>query len=124
MPFRWSAGFRPKIERSLTPERKSLDEKNGRVEQRTAFATALKVMRSSAPADERVEAGLNVLRTCPTSIEDDFKPWASVIRELIEIGKPAVPKLTAELDRTGKHKMLRDLGFVLRGSAIPARRRR
>ena len=109
--------FSPEDRKRLDAERKTRDEKNG--QQRMAFATALEVMRSSAPADERVEAGLKVLRTYPTSIETDFKPWASVIRELIEIGKPAVPKLMAELDRTEKDKMLRDLGFVLRGIGDP-----
>ena len=76
-------------------------------------------MRSSAPLDERIEAGLNVLRKYPIEIDNDFKPWASVIRELIEDGKPAVPKLTAELDRTQRDKMLRDLAFVLRGIGDP-----
>ena len=71
-------------------------------------------MRSSAPLNEHVEAGLNVLRTHPHDIDRDIKPRAAVIRELIEIGKPVVPKLTAELDRT-EEPMLSDLAFVLRG---------
>ena len=110
---RCSAGFLASAEdrAKLDAEKKSLDEKNG--QQRTAFATALKAMRSSAPLDERVEAGLNVLQTYPTDIEYDVKPRASVIRELIEIGKPAVPKLTAELDRAEKDNMLGHLAFVL-----------
>jgi beta-lactamase regulating signal transducer with metallopeptidase domain len=109
--------FSPADRKRLDAEKKAFEDKNDL--QKTAFATALKVMRSSAPLDERIEAGLKVLRTYPTSIDNDFKPWASVIRELIEIGKPAVPKLTAELDRTEKDKMLRDLGFVLRGIGDP-----
>ncbi len=109
--------FSPADRLKLDAEKKSLDDKNAG--KRRAFEAALKVMRSPAPLDERVEAGLNVLRTSPTEIDRDFKPWASVIRELIEIGKPAVPKLTAELDRTEKDKMLRDLGFVLRGIGDP-----
>ena len=77
-------------------------------------------MRSPAPADERVEAGSErAANLSDRALSRDFKPWASVIRELIEIGKPAVPKLTAELDRTEKDKMLRDLGFVLRGIGDP-----
>ena len=99
--------FSPADRKRLDAEKKSFEDKNGR--EKTAFETALKVMRSSAALDERVEAGLNVLRTGPTHIDNDFKPWASIIRELIEIGKPAVPKLTAELDRTEEDKMLRDL---------------
>ena len=33
-----------------------------------------------------------MLQTYPTDIEYDVKPRASVIRELIEIGKPAFPR--------------------------------
>jgi len=109
--------FSPTDRAKLDAEKKSLDEKESR--ERRTFETALKVMRSSAPLDERVEAGLKVLRSRPIEIGRDVKPWASIIRELIEIGKPAVPKLTAELDRTEKDKMLRDLGFVLRGIGDP-----
>ncbi len=109
--------FSPADRKRLDAERKSFENKNDR--QKAVFETALNVMRSSAPLDERVEAGLKVLRTGPIFIDSDFKPWASIIRELIEIGKPAVPKLTAELDRTERDKMLRDLGFVLRGIGDP-----
>ena len=59
-----------------------------------------------------------MLRTYPTDIDRDVKPRDSVIRELIEIGKPAVPKLTAELDRT-EEPMLSDLAFVLRAIGDP-----
>lgn len=109
--------FSPADRLKLYAEKRSLDDKDAG--QRRAIEAALKNMRSPAPLDERVEAALNALRTCPTEVDRDFKPWASIIRELIEIGKPAVPKLTAELDRTEKDKMLRDLGFVLRGIGDP-----
>lgn len=45
--------------------------------------------------------------------------WASAIRELIEIGKPAVPELVAELERTDQDATLRALGFTLRGIGDP-----
>ena len=109
--------FSPADRLKLDAEKKSLDDKNAG--KRRAFEAALKVMRSSAPLDKRVEAGLKVLRTGPIFIDSDFKPWASIIRELIEIGKPAVPILTAELDRTEPGRILRDLGFVLRGIGDP-----
>ena len=112
--------FSPADRKRLDAEKKSFEEKNDR--EKTAFETALKAMRSSAALDERVEAGLKALRTGPIEIDNDFKPWASIIRELIEIGKPAVPKLTAELDRTEQDKMLRNLGFVLRGIGDPRAR--
>jgi hypothetical protein len=111
------SNYSPADRAKLDAERKSLDKKNGR--ERRVYEATLKVMRSSAPLDDRIEAGLNALRTCPLDIDNDFKPWASVIRELIDYGKPAVPKLTAELDRTEKDKMLRDLAFVLRGIGDP-----
>jgi hypothetical protein len=50
--------------------------------------------------------------------------WAENIRELVEIGKPAVPELVAELDRTDRNSTLRSLGFALRAigdrRAVPA----
>ena len=39
--------------------------------------------------------------------------WARTIRELATIGKPAVPELVAELDRTGRDATLRSLAFCL-----------
>ena len=108
--------FSPEDRKKFQAERKAMDEKNG--QQRAAFAAALKVMRSSAPLDERIEAGLNVLRTYPADIDRDVEPRDSVLLELIEIGKPVVPKLTAELDRT-EEPMLSDLAFVLRAIGDP-----
>ncbi len=50
--------------------------------------------------------------------------WAAAIRELVQIGKPAVPELVAELDRTNRDETLRALGFTLRAindpRAVPA----
>jgi hypothetical protein len=70
----------------------------------------------------RVKAALDVLRTY--EIGNDTKVWAGAIRELIEIGKPAVQTLIQELDQTQRQQTLRALGFVLRGigdsRAIPA----
>jgi hypothetical protein len=45
--------------------------------------------------------------------------WAGAIRELVEIGKPAVPELVAELDRTDRDQTLRALGFTLRAIGDP-----
>ena len=44
---------------------------------------------------------------------------ANAIRDLIEIGKPAVPKLMEELDHTQREPTMRTLAFVLRGIGDP-----
>ncbi|NQT15368.1 MAG: hypothetical protein HQ582_21610, partial [Planctomycetes bacterium] len=86
----------------------------GRVE------VALKVLRATplAGQDDRIEAAIEVLKYCPFARSRE-ESWATAIRELIEIGKPAVPKLVAELDRTERHQTLRALGFVFRGIGDP-----
>ena len=45
--------------------------------------------------------------------------WAQTIRELATIGKPAVPELVAELDRTDRDATLRSLAFCLRAIGDP-----
>jgi hypothetical protein len=47
------------------------------------------------------------------------KRWATAIRDLVRIGKPAVPHLIAELDRTTANRPLRSLGFTLRAIGDP-----
>ena len=83
----------------------------------------VKVMQSGPPVteDQRIEAGLEVLRIYHLSRdrEHDERSWATAIRELISIGKPAVPKLTQKLDRAERNLTLRALGFVLRGIGDP-----
>jgi hypothetical protein len=66
---------------------------------------------------KRIEAALGVLRTY--QIGNDTKIWAGAIRDLIEIGKPAVPTLTKELDQTQRQETMRAIGFVLRGIGDP-----
>lgn len=112
--------------RFLAPDRERLDAASVALSEKTdqqkvLCESALKVMQSSAPLEDRVEAGLKVLRSYTLSsgrvIEENS--WASVVRGLIEIGKPAVPKLTEELDRTERDLTIRALAFVLRGIADP-----
>ena len=45
--------------------------------------------------------------------------WAIAIRDLVKLGKPAVPNLIEELDRTSDERMLRSLGFTLRAIGDP-----
>jgi beta-lactamase regulating signal transducer with metallopeptidase domain len=82
-------------------------------------AAALKVLQATPPAtqDDRIEAAMEILKNY--SIGTNEKSWATAIRELIATGKPAVPKLTAELDRSDRNETLRALGFVLRGIGDP-----
>lgn len=53
-----------------------------------------------------------------------YEQWAAVIRELVEIGPPAVPELIGELDSTDRDATLRGLAFTLRAigdrRAVPA----
>lgn len=86
---------------------------------RNNLKTALKALQA-APAvslNERIEAGLEILRVYRVGANEEI--WAAAIRALIQIGKPAVPKLIEELDRTERGETLRALGFVLRGIGDP-----
>ncbi len=71
---------------------------------------------------QRVREQICILRQHRVFCRND--EWAAAIRELVEIGKPAVPELVAELDRTHRDQTLRALGFTLRAiddpRAVPA----
>ena len=47
-----------------------------------------------------------------------MEPWAAAVRDLVAIGKPAVPALIAELDRTTDPMALRSLGFTRGDSRV------
>ena len=104
--------------KKVNEERKSLELKAQNLKD------ILAAMQSAKTQDERIENGLKILRIYTISPNGEDKVWASAIRELTEIGKPAVPKLIEELDRTDRELSLRALGFVLRAigdpRAIPA----
>ncbi len=99
-------------------------DKEDKETSRKHLEAALHVLqaRPSAALAERIEAGLEVLRTYKIGANETT--WAAAIRELIQIGKPAVAKLTEELDGAERDETLRALGFVLRGiddpRAVPA----
>ncbi len=57
-----------------------------------------------------------VLRKTPIR---DVSVWGSAIRDLARIGKPAVPYLVAELDRTNSDPPMRALAFALRAIGDP-----
>ena len=108
-----------------TNEDDEYDPKDATTPQRkTRIDAAFKVLRSDPPArqDERIKAALTILRNYlifPTNT----KKWALAIHELIQIGKPAIPRLIRELDETDhradRGRELRALGFVLRGIGDP-----
>jgi hypothetical protein len=49
----------------------------------------------------------------------NYKGWATAARKLAQIGKPAVPALIEELDRTTENRTLRSLGFTIRAIGDP-----
>ena len=53
------------------------------------------------------------------SIFDEIETYAAQIKELVEIGKPAVPALAAALDRTTRDTPMRLLPFTLRAIGDP-----
>ena len=79
-------------------------------------------MQAAPPAaqDARIEAELEILRNY--SVGTNEKSWATAIRELITIGKPAISKLTAELDRTDSDLNLAGFGVCSAGDRRPAGR--
>lgn len=50
---------------------------------------------------------------------DQTETWCSLMRELVAVGREAVPQLCDELDRTTEDRMLRRLGFALRAIGDP-----
>ena len=50
---------------------------------------------------------------------DECELWCLLMRELVAVGREAVPQLCAELDRTTENAMLRRLGFALRAIGDP-----
>jgi hypothetical protein len=50
---------------------------------------------------------------------DETELWCLLMRELVAVGRDAVPQLCDELDRTTENRMLRRLGFALRAIGDP-----
>jgi beta-lactamase regulating signal transducer with metallopeptidase domain len=100
-------------ERDLASSRKQDAARDARLD------AALEALRARPPLarEARIERVLEIMRNY--SVGKNEKSWATAIRELIEVGKPAVPRLIQELDRTEREQTLRALGFVLRGIGDP-----
>ncbi|HUE16754.1 MAG TPA: M56 family metallopeptidase, partial [Planctomycetaceae bacterium] len=78
--------------------------------------------KTDAALQQRVRELIYVLRYHRVSAR--VAEWTGAIRELAQIGKPAVPELVAELDRTERNESLRGIPYTLRAigdrRAIPA----
>jgi hypothetical protein len=72
--------------------------------------------QAANPVAEEIQEAIIALRN--TDIVNS-KGWATAARRLTQIGKPAVPALIEELDRTTADRPLRSLGFTLRAIGDP-----
>jgi hypothetical protein len=72
--------------------------------------------QAANPVAEEIQEAIIALRN--TDIGHS-KGWATAARRLTQIGKPAVPPLIEELDRTTADRPLRSLGFTLRAIGDP-----
>lgn len=88
------------------------------------LASARKLVASlpAAPA-ERTEQILAQFRKLSRTV-DETELWCMLMRELVAVGRQAVPSLCAELDRVTEDRALRRLAFALRAigdaRAVPA----
>jgi hypothetical protein len=72
--------------------------------------------KDAKPVSEEIVEAISALRH--TDIRNS-KGWATAARKLAQIGKPAVPALIEELDRTTENRPLRSLGFTIRAIGDP-----
>ena len=77
---------------------------------------------SKNPSDRTTQILLEFRKLSHTVDEEEL--WCMLMRELVVVGREAVPQLCAELDRTSEDRSLRRLGFALRAigdrRAVPA----
>src|SRR5689334_5164123 len=83
----------------------------------TAFAQPVP---ATAPPDieKRVASIVSDWESLP-SVFDDIDTYTAQIKELVEIGKPAVPALTGALDHATRDTPMRLLPFTLRAIGDP-----
>ncbi len=91
-------------------------------EDKSKAARKLVEALSKQPSDRTEQILLEFRKLSHTVDEEEL--WCLLMRELVAIGREAVPQLCAELDRTTEDRMLRRLGFALRAigdaRAVPA----
>ncbi|WP_165227068.1 sigma-70 family RNA polymerase sigma factor [Aquisphaera insulae] len=66
----------------------------------------------------RVDRILGAFRKLARTV-DETESWCALMRELVAVGRPAVPRLCEELDRTVEDKAIRRLAFALRAIGDP-----
>lgn len=90
--------------------------------ERLKAARKLVAALSTKPADRTAQILLEFRKLNHTV--DETELWCLLMRELVTVGREAVPQLCAELDDTTESIMLRRLGFALRAigdaRAVPA----
>lgn len=73
--------------------------------------------------DARVAGIIDEFRKLNHTV-DECEVWCLLMRELVNIGEPAVPPLCAELEATSEQRMMRRIAFALRAigdrRAVPA----
>ena len=72
---------------------------------------------STKPSERTARILLEFRKLNHTAAETEL--WCTLMRELVAIGRDAVPQLCAELDRTSENRMLRRLGFAARAIGDP-----
>jgi len=91
-------------------------------EEKLKAARKLVEALSKKPSDRTAQIILEFRKLNHTV--DECELWCLLMRELVAVGRDAVPQLCAELDRTTENVMLRRLGFALRAigdaRAVPA----
>ena len=91
-------------------------------EEKLKAARKLVEALSKKPSDRTAQILLEFRKLNHTV--DETELWCLLMRELVAVGREAVPQLCAELDRTTEDRMLRRLGFALRAigdaRAVPA----
>ncbi len=86
-------------------------------EERLKSARELASTLSARPTDRTAQI-LHEFRKLKHTV-DETELWCLLMRELVIVGRDAVPILCAELDRTTEDRMLRRLGFALRAIGDP-----
>src|SRR5947199_10144844 len=86
-------------------------------EERLKAARKLVEALSKKPSDRTAQILLEFRKLNHTV--DETELWCLLMRELVAVGREAVPQLCAELDRTAEDRMLRRLGFALRAIGDP-----
>ena len=86
-------------------------------EEKLKAAQKLVAALSKKPSDRTAQIILEFRKLNHTV--DECELWCTLMRELVAVGREAVPQLCAELDRTTENVTLRRLAFALRAIGDP-----